>query len=101
MPEQAPLALDSLSFPYGKEELTAQKDGKIFYYEASRGSPFPMRILFVIPGKTLRYKPLAMVLEELSVFLEAGVRQVKFVDRTFNCDKAFAMGIWKFLNREG
>ena len=24
MPEQAPLALDSLSFPYGKEELTAQ-----------------------------------------------------------------------------
>ena len=37
------------------------------------------------------------MLDELSIFLEAGVRQVKFVDRTFNCDKAFAMGIWKFL----
>ena len=97
MPEQAPLALDSLSFPYGKEELTAQKDGKIFYYEASRGCPFRCGYCLSSLEKTLRYKPLAMVLEELSVFLEAGVRQVKFVDRTFNCDKAFAMGIWKFL----
>lgn len=77
--------------------MTAQKDGKIFYYEASRGCPFRCGYCLSSLEKTLRYKPLAMVLEELSVFLEAGVRQVKFVDRTFNCDKAFAMGIWKFL----
>ena len=96
-PERAPLALSSLSFPYGKEELVAQRDGKIFYYEASRGCPFRCGYCLSSLEKTLRFKPLPTVLDELSIFLEAGVRQVKFVDRTFNCDKTFAMGIWKFL----
>jgi radical SAM superfamily enzyme YgiQ (UPF0313 family) len=37
------------------------------------------------------------VKEELSFFLERGVAQVKFVDRTFNCKHAHAMEIWRFI----
>ena len=35
---------------------------------------------------------------DLQRFLDAKVRQVKFVDRTFNCDRKRALAIWKFLH---
>ena len=35
--------------------------------------------------------------KELDFFLKNKVTQVKFVDRTFNCDHAHAMGIWRFI----
>ena len=30
-------------------------------------------------------------------FIDAKVPQVKFVDRTFNCQHEHAMGIWKYI----
>lgn len=42
--------------------------------------------------------PLTMVFERLQKFLDARVRQVKFVDRTFNCSKEYSMAIWKYLS---
>ncbi len=37
------------------------------------------------------------VFSDLKFFLDKKVRQVKFVDRTFNCDKKFAVKIWEFI----
>ena len=45
----------------------------------------------------LRFRSLNLVLRELSFFLERRVRQVKFVDRTFNADRSRARRIWNFL----
>jgi radical SAM superfamily enzyme YgiQ (UPF0313 family) len=42
-------------------------------------------------------RPLELVKQELQVFLDHRVKQVKFVDRTFNCDHEHAMGIWQYL----
>ncbi len=34
---------------------------------------------------------------DLTRLIAAGVKQVKFVDRTFNCHQRYAMAIWQFL----
>ena len=46
----------------------------------------------------MRFRSLSLVLPELQRFLDAGVPQVKFVDRTFNCRKSHAMAIWTYIH---
>ncbi len=41
--------------------------------------------------------PLEQVYQCLDLFLSKNVPQVKFVDRTFNCNKAYAFSIWNYL----
>ena len=41
--------------------------------------------------------PLEQVYQCLDVFLSNQVLQVKFVDRTFNCNKNYAFSIWNYL----
>ena len=94
--EREALDMETLAFPYQNGGLS-RREGKIYYYEASRGCPFRCGYCLSSLEKTLRFKPISMVLDELSSFLEAGVRRVKFVDRTFNSSKSFAMRIWEFL----
>ncbi len=43
--------------------------------------------------------PLDKVLADLQKFLDHNVRQVKFIDRTFNCKKSHAMAIWQYLQQ--
>lgn len=35
--------------------------------------------------------------KELQFFINHEVPQVKFVDRTFNCNKKHAMAIWRYI----
>ena len=70
---------------------------KIIYYESSRGCPFSCSYCLSSVDKTVRFRSLSKVLPELKRFLDAGVPQVKFVDRTFNCNKKHAMAIWEYI----
>jgi len=45
----------------------------------------------------VRFKPLQQVYDDISRFISAGVHQVKFIDRTFNCDRSRCHAIWRFL----
>ncbi len=71
---------------------------KILYYETSRGCPFRCSYCLSSVDKRVRYRDLAKVKKELDAFLKAGVAQVKFVDRTFNCDISRAKEIWRYLS---
>lgn len=82
--------------PFAYEDLSVLKH-KIIYYESSRGCPFSCSYCLSSIDKGIRYKDLDRVKEELSLFLEAGVPQVKFVDRTFNCHPARTAGLWRFI----
>ncbi len=91
----APLMeLDEIPFVY--EDLGAFVH-KIIYYESTRGCPFSCSYCMSSIDKSVRFRSLHKVKEELSVFLKAGVAQVKFVDRTFNCKKSHAMAIWRHI----
>ncbi|QSX08126.1 B12-binding domain-containing radical SAM protein [Alkalibacter rhizosphaerae] len=96
-----PVVLDELSFPYTKQELNQLKDN-ILYYESSRGCPYSCAYCMSSVEKGLRNKSMTKVKEELTTFLEAGVKLVKLVDRTFNCNKERAKEILTFLlDQEG
>lgn len=96
-PERLPVCnLDLFPFPYQEGELPLLKD-RILYYETSRGCPYTcIYCLSSVQGK-VRSRSLELVFEELQQFLDAGVRVVKFVDRTFNFDRNRATAIWRFL----
>ena len=47
--------------------------------------------------KKVRYLSLERVYKDLQRFLDGEVKQVKFVDRTFNCNRSHALEIWKYL----
>lgn len=86
--------LDLIPFPY--EGLDNFRH-RIIYYESSRGCPFSCSYCLSSIDKTVRLRSLELVKRELDVFLKAGVMQVKFIDRTFNCNKTHAMEIWQYL----
>ncbi len=93
---EKPVDMDKLPFVYKDFE---NFDNRILYYEAQRGCPFNCQYCLSSVNKGVRFKSLDKVKAELSVFLQNKVRQVKFVDRTFNANKNFALSIWKFLHK--
>ena len=70
---------------------------RIVYYESSRGCPFRCGYCLSSIDKRVRLRDLALVKEELQFFLDQKVPQVKFIDRTFNCNHQHAMEIWKYI----
>ena len=83
----APFNLDELVFPYD-EAVLEQTRGKILYYESSRGCPFHCSYCLSSEDNHVRFRSVDKVKEDLKILLDAGIRQVKFVDRTFNCNHA-------------
>lgn len=70
---------------------------RIVYYESSRGCPYRCSYCLSSIDKKLRLRDIGTVKKELQFFLDQGLPQVKFVDRTFNCDHAHAMEIWQYI----
>ncbi len=86
--------LDKLPFLYRDPETFANR---IIYYESSRGCPYRCSYCLSSIDKKVRLRNIDIVKEELQFFLDKEVSQVKFVDRTFNCNHAHAMAIWSYL----
>lgn len=76
--------LSSIPFPYTEEDME-DLEHMIIYYESSRGCPFSCQYCLSGNKNTVRFFPQERTLEELQWFIDHGVKQVKFVDRTFNC----------------
>ena len=72
-------------------------ENKIIYYETSRGCPFSCSYCLSSVDKKLRFRNLELVKKELQFFIDNKTAQVKFVDRTFNCNHAHSMEIWQFI----
>ena len=98
-----PLSFSEIPFLYEEQRLSGKglQDfrNKIIYYESSRGCPFRCSYCLSSIDKTLRLRDLDRVLPELQFFLDCKVPQVKFIDRTFNCNRAHAMAIWQYLTK--
>lgn len=86
--------MDKIPFVYEDFHLF---EHKILYYETSRGCPFRCSYCLSSIDKTVRFRSMDIVKKELDRFLMVRVPQVKFVDRTFNCNRARAMEIWNYI----
>ena len=89
--------MDLSSIPFIYKDLSEFKN-RIIYYESSRGCPFSCSYCLSSIDKKLRFRDTETVKKELQFFIDNKVPQVKFVDRTFNCQHDHAMAIWKYIN---
>ncbi|HHW48406.1 MAG TPA: B12-binding domain-containing radical SAM protein, partial [Clostridiaceae bacterium] len=92
--------LDQIPSPYTGEMLASTSD-KVVYFESSRGCPFSCSYCLSSTIDGVRHFSLDRVKSELFKLIKAGVKLVKFVDRTFNCNKARAKEIFKFVIEHG
>lgn len=93
-----PKTVDLGELPFYYENLPEdQFENRIVYYESSRGCPFSCSYCLSSIDKSVRFRDIALVKKELQFFLDRKVPQVKFIDRTFNCDKKRAKEIWLFI----
>ncbi|MDR7870380.1 MAG: B12-binding domain-containing radical SAM protein [Tissierellaceae bacterium] len=90
--------LNTVPFPY--ENIGNEFENKIIYYESSRGCPFNCQYCLSSTLRGVRIFDIERVKRDLTTLIEGKVRQVKFVDRTFNANKEYAMEILKFLKEK-
>jgi len=91
-PMGEPLSPDELPFVY--DSLDSFKN-RILYYESQRGCPYNCRFCLSSLEGGVRFLSDERTIRDIDFFLKDNVRQVKFVDRTFNCNKRHSHLIWK------
>lgn len=88
--------LEEIPSPF-EDMNKGEYENKIVYYESSRGCPFNCQYCLSSAIKGLRYFGIDRVKKDLHLLLEAGVSQVKFIDRTFNANRKLSREIMLFL----
>ncbi len=93
----APLPeLSALALPY-EFYSTADLAHRIIYVEASRGCPFTCEFCLSSLDIPVRQASLEQFLGEMQKLLDRGLKQFKFVDRTFNLNIATSKTILEFF----
>lgn len=90
------LSGEELPFAYTEVELDELEE-RILYYETSRGCPFSCAYCLSCATSGVRYRPWELIHHELELFTSHNVRQVKFVDRTFNAKKSHFLPILQYI----
>lgn len=91
--------MDSIPFWYsdGDGNLRPEFVNRILYYESSRGCPYCCSYCLSSIDKSVRFRSLELVFRDLDFFLRNNVKQVKFIDRTFNCNRERSLSIWNYI----
>lgn len=89
--------MSRLNFVYTRPE---DFKNKIIYYETSRGCPFRCSYCLSSVEKKVRFRDTALVKKDLQQFIDWEIPQVKFVDRTFNCQRDHSMDILRFIKAQ-
>ncbi len=88
--------LDRLNSPY-TDALLESAENRIIYYESSRGCPFNCSYCISSTFNGVRFFSFERVKTELERLLKFGPKLIKFVDRTFNCNKKRAREILEYI----
>lgn len=88
--------LDDLSLPYAFYNDDDIRN-RLIYVEASRGCPFKCEFCLSALDKTATPFPLEPFLDEMDKLWQRGVRNFKFIDRTFNLKVTTSIRILEFF----
>ncbi len=90
-----PVTFSSIPFPYDLEN--EELNGKILYYESSRGCPYSCKYCLSGEKGNVRFKDMEETKKDLTLFDSSNISLVKFVDRTFNADRKRAIDLWRHI----
>ncbi|GAX89875.1 B12-binding domain-containing radical SAM protein [Effusibacillus lacus] len=92
-----PMLADLNAIPSPYQDRLEELENRIVYFECSRGCPFKCQYCLSSIEDGVRFFEMERVKRDLKRLIDAGVRQIKFVDRTFNIHKQYALEIFQFL----
>lgn len=79
------------------DDIITNYDGRVVYFETSRGCPYRCSYCLSCIDKNIKYFDIENVQEDLKKILDKDVHQIRFIDRTFNSDRKRALKLWKFM----
>jgi len=94
--QAAPFQLKALQLPY-RHYADEDIRNRVVYVEASRGCPFKCEFCLSALDRTATPFDLDAFLDEMALLHCRGLRQFKFVDRTFNLKVAQSIRIMEFF----
>lgn len=96
-PGRPKLDLTTIPTPHRFAEDLPDLAKRVVYFETSRGCPFSCQFCLSSIEVGVRYFDIEKVKADLLYLIENGAKQIKFVDRTFNIKRDYALEIFKFL----
>lgn len=96
-PPRPKLDLDTIPTPHRFPEDKPYLPNRIAYFETSRGCPFNCQFCLSSAEVGVRYFDVERTKQDLKYLVDSGAKQVKFVDRTFNIKRDYAMEIFGHL----
>ncbi len=91
------ITMDLAEIPSPYQDHLDELKHKIVYYETSRGCPFGCEYCLSSRSGRVRNFPLEGVKADLTKLASLGIEQIRFVDRTFNCDSKRAFELLEFM----
>ena len=89
--------LENYDSPYTLTIDDEDRKNKILYFETSRGCPYRCQFCLSSLDTGVRYFPKSYILDNLRNIIQSDVKTIKFLDRTFNLNKAHTEMIFDCL----
>lgn len=96
-PQRNKVDLKELPSPFRFEEDLPQLSKRVTYIETSRGCPFSCQFCLSSIEVGVRYFDREKVKDDIRFLMDHGAKTIKFVDRTFNISRSYAMEMFQFL----
>jgi anaerobic magnesium-protoporphyrin IX monomethyl ester cyclase len=96
-PQMNKLDLKELPSPYRFAEDISNLGKRVTYIETSRGCPFNCQFCLSSIEVGVRYFDREKIKEDIRYLMDQGAKTIKFVDRTFNISRSYAMDMFRFL----
>lgn len=96
-PPRPKLNLNDLPSPHRFKEDIPNLASRVVYFETSRGCPFSCQFCLSSIEVGVRYFDMERTKADILYLIDSGAKLIKFVDRTFNIKRDYALEIFKFL----
>ncbi|MDF2039451.1 B12-binding domain-containing radical SAM protein [Cytobacillus oceanisediminis] len=96
-PQRNKLDLRELPSPFRFEEDLPHLSKRVTYIETSRGCPFSCQFCLSSIEVGVRYFDREKIKDDIRYLMKNGAKTLKFVDRTFNISRSYALEMFQFL----